>query len=74
MKAARLGRSGWVQIRYTIDTFGFVQNPEVIESSDSIFESESLEAIKSWRFAPKFVDGKAVEAKITLQIDYTMGS
>lgn len=36
------------------------------------FEKESLKAIKKWRYAPKFVDGKAVAAPSTVQLDYTL--
>ncbi len=66
-------KEGWVQISFIIDDNGFVTNPEVIDSKGgSRFEKESLEVIKKWRYAPKFVDGKPVAAPSRIQLDYTM--
>ncbi|WP_371994867.1 energy transducer TonB [Shewanella sp. 10N.286.54.B9] len=73
ISAARAGREGWTIIDFTVDEMGFVVEPVIIESDGgSRFEKESLKAIKSWRYAPKFVDGKATEAKSTVRLDYTL--
>ncbi|MEC4726428.1 energy transducer TonB [Shewanella sp. D64] len=69
----RNGKEGWVQLSFIIDESGFVDEPKIIDSKGgSRFETESLKVIKKWRYAPKFVDGKAVAAPSTVQLDYTL--
>jgi TonB family protein len=58
--AARKREEGFAMLEFTVDASGFVVDPKVIESSDPIFEKPSLDAIKKFRFAPRFVDGKPV--------------
>ncbi len=63
-----------MQLSLTIDKNGFVTNPEVIKSKGGkSFEIETLKALKKWRYAPKFIDGKPVEAETTVQIDFSVG-
>ncbi|MFS1423221.1 TonB family protein [Shewanella sp. 10N.286.48.B5] len=67
-------KEGLVQLSLTIDKNGFVTNPKVIKSKGGkSFEIEALKALKKWRYAPKFVDGKPVEAETTLQLDFSIG-
>ncbi|MFT5235937.1 MAG: TonB family protein [Shewanella sp.] len=73
INSARAGREGMVQLSFVVDEYGFVTDPKIIMSEGgSGFEKESLKAIKKWRYAPKFVDGKAVAAPSTVQLDYTL--
>ncbi|GIU44998.1 cell envelope biogenesis protein TonB [Shewanella sairae] len=69
---ARMGKSGSAQLSFTIDEMGFVKDPVVIDTiGGEKFATESLLALKLWRYAPKFVDGKAVEAKeVRVQLEY----
>lgn len=74
MSYAKRGKSGWVQIEFTVDEDGFVKSPEIIDSQGgSKFEKESIEALSQWRYAPKFVDGKPTKAKSTVQLDFSIG-
>lgn len=52
-------KEGFVDVRFTVDHEGIVQNPEVVDGDDW-FASSSLDAVKSWRYAPRFVDGAPV--------------
>ncbi len=72
MSYARSGKSGSAQLSFTIDEMGFVKDPVVIDTvGGEKFAKESLLALKQWRYAPKFVDGKAVEAKdMRVQLEY----
>jgi TonB family protein len=71
---AKRGKSGWVQLEFTVDEQGFVQSPQVLDSKGgSQFEKESIEALSQWRYAPKFVDGKPIKATSTVQIDFSLG-
>lgn len=66
-------KSGWVQLKFTVDEHGFVKNPEILASKGgTLFEKESIEALNKWRYAPKFENGKAVEAQSSVQLDYTI--
>lgn len=66
-------KSGWVQLKFTVDEQGFVKNPEIIASKGgALFEKESIETLNKWRYAPKFENGKAVAAQTSVQLDYTI--
>ncbi|QQX79131.1 energy transducer TonB [Shewanella sp. KX20019] len=66
-------KEGWSQISFTVNEMGFVVNPVILASKGgSGFNKASLEALKKWRYAPKFVDGKAVAAESSVQLDYTI--
>jgi len=70
---ARKRKTGWVKIGFTISDFGTVISTEILESKGgNRFEKSSLAAIEQWRFAPKFEDGKPVEAYATVQLDFTI--
>lgn len=60
--AQRAGRTGWVQIEMTIDTDGRVVDPKVVDAENGDdFAEPALVAIRQWRYAPRFVDGKPVD-------------
>ncbi|MCS6192470.1 energy transducer TonB [Shewanella baltica] len=70
---AQQRKSGWVQLKFTVDEHGFVKNPEIIASKGgALFEKESIKTLDKWRYAPKFENGKAVEAQTSVQLDYTI--
>jgi TonB family protein len=52
--------SGEVQLAFTIDENGYVNNPTVAESSDAVFDESALEMIRQHRFAPRFENGEPV--------------
>lgn len=73
MSAARKGKEGWVQLAFTVDEYGFVTEPRILDSKGgSGFEKSSLKSLKNWRYAPKFIDGKAVAAESEVQMDFTL--
>ncbi|HEY7841704.1 MAG TPA: TonB family protein, partial [Gammaproteobacteria bacterium] len=57
----RRGTEGWVQVDFVLDDSGMVLNPTVIDStvSDAMNRS-ALDAIKDWRYAPRFENGTPV--------------
>lgn len=70
---AKAGKEGWAMVEFTISPMGFVENPVIVESSDDAFNEPSVDAIKKWRYAPKFVEGKAVPAAgVRTLIKYAM--
>lgn len=71
--AARAGRSGFAVLHFTINESGAVQNIKVVKTggSDS-FGDAAAKALAKWRYAPKFVDGKATTADAKVQLDFML--
>ncbi len=68
------GRDGYALIEFTIDAAGFVHDPKVVatEGSDA-FAEPGLAAIATWRYAPRFVDGKPVDTTgIRAKVEFTL--
>ena len=59
--AWRQSNEGWVRTQFDVDESGFVRGAKVVESfGGDDFEEAALEAVRAFRYAPKFVDGEAV--------------
>lgn len=55
---------GWVQIKFTIDASGAVRDPTIIDiEGNKSFGEAGLAALKQWRYAPRFVDGKPADTE-----------
>lgn len=74
LQAAKDGREGWTKMAFTIDEKGIVNDINIIESKGgNDLKREALKAFKKWRYAPKFIDGKAVTATdLTVQLDFKL--
>jgi periplasmic protein TonB len=59
-RALALGIKGYVIVQFDVDANGQVINVEVIESSDSVFDKESIRAAERFRYKPRVVDGVAL--------------
>jgi protein TonB len=72
-QAARDGLAGFVVFEVTINADGTVKSARAIKSQPrGVFEAAATQAIMKWKFKPKVVDGEAVEAKGTQQIDFRL--
>ena len=73
-EAAMKGIEGWVKLGLTIDKFGFAKDVEVVEMSggSNYFSRSAKKAITKWRFAPRFVDGVAVDSKSTYTMQFQL--
>jgi TonB family protein len=58
--ARRSGHQGYIDLEFTVDENGFVRDPVVLGSGDRWFKKAAFEAVEKWRYAPRFVDNKAV--------------
>jgi TonB family protein len=68
---AKKGKSGWVQVGFTVSDIGTVKEAKILDSQGGRkFEKSSLAALEKWRYAPKFKDGKPTEAYATVQLDF----
>ncbi len=65
------GRSGYVDLDFTVDKNGFVTDAVVVGRSVngrsiervSDFDKAALEAVKRFRYAPRFIDGEPVDSE-----------
>ena len=74
LEANQRGQEGYVILEYTVDDMGFVRNPKVIErDGPKSFVSASLEAVKNFRYAPRFIDGVPVKTEgVQNKFTYTL--
>ncbi|CAM3902784.1 energy transducer TonB [Shewanella aquimarina] len=72
--AARDGKEGWVQLSFTINELGGVEDVQVINADPKrIFDKEAKRALKKWKYKPKIVDGKALKQPgMTVQLDFKL--
>lgn len=72
--AARDGKEGWVQLSFTINEIGGVDDVEVINAEPKrLFDREAIRALRKWKYKPKVVDGKAVKQPgMTVQLDFKL--
>lgn len=59
-RALDKGVEGICTVRYTVNTEGRVENPEVLDDCHAFFIKPSLAATKSFRYTPRMVNGIAV--------------
>ncbi|MBN1652152.1 MAG: TonB family protein [Deltaproteobacteria bacterium] len=60
--ARERGIEGWVRVRFTIDKAGQVENPIVVAAEPpGVFNTAVIRAIRKWKYAPKVVDGLAMQ-------------
>lgn len=57
-----------VVLEFVIDTDGVPQGITVYQSNDDELAQASIKAVKHWRFAPRSIDGRAVETRTRLPI------
>ena len=73
-QAARDGTEGWVELSFTINEVGGVEDVEVIQAEPKrIFDREARRALRKWKYKPKIVDGKAVKQPgMFVQLDFKL--
>lgn len=74
VQAARDGIQGWVQLRFTINEVGGVEDIEIINAEPRrVFDREAKRALRKWKYKPKVVDGKPQrQPGMTVQLDFTL--
>lgn len=72
---ARNGKEGWVSLSFNIDPMGFVTDIQPMESKGGkSFAVVGAEALKKWRYAPKFENGVPVVAEnLKVRLDFKLG-
>lgn len=74
-EAARDGREGWVELSFTINEVGGVEDVDVLEADPKrIFDREAKRALRKWKYRPKVVDGIAQkQTGLKVRLDFTLG-
>lgn len=67
------GSGGAVVIAFVVDERGKVIDPQVISSTDPVFERPAVDALKQWKFEPGKKNGKPVERRIRQTITFPRG-
>ena len=72
--AARDGIEGWVQLSFTVNEVGGVEDIQVIDSNPQrIFDREARKALAKWKYAPRVVNGIPVrQPGLTVQLDFKL--
>lgn len=68
----RVGREGYVQVRFKVEMDGTTSNAFVTRASDPEFVEPTLRAITVLRFAPALVNGNPVKAWVEQPINWTV--
>lgn len=64
---------GTAVIIFIVDEEGRVQNPQIQQSDDPVFERPALTAVKQWRFEPGRRDGEPVRTRMRIPITFPEG-
>jgi TonB family protein len=71
--AARTARvNGVVVLQITVDVKGNVLDPKVITSLGLGLDEKAIEAVRQWRFAPGYRDGKPVAMTVTVEVAFRL--
>jgi len=65
---------GTVYVLFMVDQQGRVMSPRVQKSTDPIFETAALSAVKKWKFEPGKRNGQAVRFRMRVPITFPKGS
>lgn len=72
-RAVRSKIEGIVTVEFTITRDGSVIDPSVVQAAPpSVFNQAALQAIRRWKFRPKFVEGKAVQRRALQNIRFSL--
>lgn len=74
-QAARDGTEGWVELSFTINEVGGVEDVEVIAAEPKrVFDREAKRALRKWKYRPKVVDGVAMrQPGLKVKLEFTLG-
>ena len=71
-KAKASGIEGFVLAEFIVDQNGEVESVVVKDSSHSLFEAPTIDAIRNWVFTPGEKDGRKVRTRVRVKIPYTL--
>lgn len=66
------GLSGEVVVEFVVDENGRVLDPQIVKSSDRMFEEPTLRAVSKWIFEPGRLHGKVVRFRMMAPVVYNL--
>lgn len=69
---AKSVRSGVCQVRFYVLPDGSTDNVHIKTCSEKMFESSSIEAVRRYRYYPKFSEGRVVKSGVQTTLRYEM--
>jgi TonB family protein len=64
---------GWVEVEFTITAMGTVSDIEVLGAEPrGIFEAAATEAVRTWRFRPRVVNGSPVPQRSVMTLRFNL--
>jgi len=71
--AQRRNTTGWVDLGFTVARDGTVHSIEIIESTPgAVFVEAATKAVSQWRFDPVFENGKPVEKRAAVRMQFSL--
>ncbi|HSQ69421.1 MAG TPA: energy transducer TonB, partial [Steroidobacteraceae bacterium] len=72
-QALRGGVEGWVKLEFTVTETGAVGDVLVLDSQPAgVFERAAIDAVASWRFRPRSVNGGTVQQRSAVTIRFEL--
>lgn len=56
----RQGKSGWVDMYYTVDKYGATRDHVVYYSPSKQFSEEAIKTVRQWRYEPTLINGSPI--------------
>ncbi|MBM0103960.1 TonB family protein [Steroidobacter sp. S1-65] len=70
--ARKRGIEGWVELAFTVQTNGTVNDVEVRNASPAdVFEDAAVRAVRQWRFEPVEKNGEVVEQRAMVRLKFS---
>lgn len=70
-EAKKAGIEGLVQLDALIDKEGNVAELEVVSGPEALVQA-AVDAVRQWRYEPTYVDGKAVEVRTRIDVNFVL--
>jgi protein TonB len=73
--ARKRGIEGWVELAFTVQTNGTVDQVEVRNASPAeVFDDAAMRAVRQWRFEPVVRNGEKVEQRAMVRLKFSQQS
>ncbi len=68
------GVTGKVLVDFVVDTAGHVSSASIVRSTNPVFDSPTLRAVRSWNFEPGLLHGKPTSFRMRIPIVFSLNA